>query len=126
MSLTEQQAWALAELDAVTTAEKIRRGELSAREAVEAALIRSQRATRLNAVVTPTPDKALAEVGKPLRGPLAGVPSYTKDLFHVAGVRTGWGSAASGTYIAKKTDPSVKMLEALGLISLGKSSTESG
>jgi amidase len=123
MGLTEQQAWELAELDAVTTAEKIRRGELSAREAVEAALIRSQRATRLNAVVTPTPDKALAEVEKRVSGPLAGVPSYTKDLFHVAGVRTGWGSAASGTFIATKTDPSVKTLEALGLISLGKSAT---
>lgn len=123
MALTEAQAWSLASLDAVETAARVKRGELSRGEVVEAAIVRAGKAKHLNAVVTETFEKALAEAPGRTTGPFAGVPTFTKDLAQVAGVRTTWGSSATGHFISKKSDPSVLLLEQLGLVSLGKSST---
>ncbi len=121
--MTEAQAWELASLDAVETAARVKRGELSRVEVVEAAVLRAGKARHLNAVVTETFEKALREAPSRTSGPLAGVPTFTKDLAQVAGVRTAWGSAATGTFVSKKSDPSVITLEQLGLVSLGKSTT---
>ena len=121
-SMTETNAWDLAAWDVVETLKRLRAREVSASEVVEAAIVRAERATGLNAIVTPTLDRAR---GDALRrtGPLAGVPMFTKDLVQVAGVRTAWGSAGAGHYISPKNDPSVNALEKLGLVSLGKSAT---
>lgn len=121
--VTENQAWEMAPWDALETRERLVRRDVSPDEVVEAALVRAERATRLNAIVTPTPERARADARRLVDGPLAGVPSFTKDLSQVGGVRTRWGTAASGEYVSKRSDPSVMLLERLGLVSLGKSAT---
>lgn len=115
-------AWELAAWDAVETAERIARKDVSAPEVLEAALARAADASALNAIVTPTPELARA-AAPTAAGPLAGVPTYTKDLVPVAGVRIAWGTNACGEYVPKKNDPLVGVLARCGLVSLGKSAT---
>ena len=116
-------AWEWAEWDAVETAERVKRREVSASEVVEAAITRARDATHLGAIVTPTFERALEGAAKSSTGPLAGVPTFIKDLAQVAGVRTSWGTAAAGHYVSPRSDPSVLAMERAGLISLGKSAT---
>ena len=47
--------WELAKWDAVETAERIAKKDITALEAVEAALARAEDMKNMNAVVTPTP-----------------------------------------------------------------------
>jgi len=71
----------LAFLDAVAQAELVQRGELSAPELVEAAIMRVEKLNpELNAVIHPRFDAALAEARDPADGPLRGVPIVIKDL----------------------------------------------
>lgn len=119
---TEAAAWAWAEWDAVETRDRLRRGEVSAAEVLEAAVVRAQAAQPLGAVVTPTFERARARAQRP-SGPLAGVPFFIKDLVQVEGVRTGWGSRGAGEYVSRHTDPEAVAMERSGLISLGKSAT---
>ena len=123
MSTTEERAWELAQWDAVETAAHLKKRDVSVPEVIEAAITRARAAEKLGAVVTPTFERALLAAMKPAVGPLAGVPMFTKDLTQVEGVRTGWGSAAAGEYISTSSDPTVKIFERTGMISLGKSST---
>lgn len=113
----------MAQWDAVETAEHLKKRDVSVPEVIEAAITRTRSSERLGAVVTPTFERALLAATKPAVGLLAGVPMFTKDLTQVAGVRTGWGSAAAGHYISSSSDPTVKIFERTGLISLGKSAT---
>ncbi|MCB9686393.1 MAG: amidase [Alphaproteobacteria bacterium] len=108
--------------DAVETAERIAAGDVSAREVVEAAIARAEQHA-LNAIVTPTFERALDEVGRGVRGPLAGVPTFVKDLDHLAGVRTGFGSRAFRDLVPRETSPNVAQLLSTGLVALGKSAT---
>lgn len=116
-------AWELAEWDAVETADHLKKRDVSATEVVEAAITRARDAALLGAIVTPTFERALTEAGKPSQGPLAGLPTFIKDLAQVEGVRTTWGTAAAGEYVSPKSDPTVKAFQATGMISLGKSAT---
>jgi len=111
-----------AELDAVETALRIKRREVSAREVVDAAIARAEKASHLGAIVTDTFEQARRQAPR-ATGPLAGVPTFVKDLASVAGVRTTWGSRASGHHVAKRNDPFVTRIERAGLVSLGKSAT---
>lgn len=115
--------WELAAWDAVETAQRIRQGDVSAPEVVEAAIGRAEDAASLDAVVTMTADLARRTASGPTRGALFGVPFAVKDLAQVAGVRTAWGSAASGSFVSRRSDPAVRALEAIGLVSIGKSAT---
>jgi amidase len=115
--------WQLASWDAVETAERIRRREVSAREVVEAALARAEATAELNALVTSTPERARAAASSAPHGPLFGVPTAVKDLAQVEGVRTAWGSAASGHFTSTRSDETVRALERIGLVSIGKSAT---
>lgn len=115
--------WELATWDAVETAERVRRREVSAREVLEAAFRRADDMQSLNAIVTPTRDRARASAARSPHGALFGVPTAIKDLVHVEGVRTAFGSAAAGEFIATRTSKVVRAIEELGLLSIGKSAT---
>ncbi|MFD7919943.1 amidase [Streptomyces sp. NPDC059740] len=79
----------LAWLDATAQADLVRRGVLSPKELVEAAIGRIERLNGgLNAVITPLFNKALAEAGSAelADGPFRGVPMLLKDMLcHSAG-----------------------------------------
>lgn len=122
MTTKENTAWELAAWDAVETTERLKKKEVSATEVIEAAIIRARSAGSLGAIVTPTFERAWS-AAQTATGPLAGVPTFIKDLAQVAGVRTAWGSAGSGQYVSRESDPAVKLLEGTGMISLGKSAT---
>lgn len=106
--------------DAVETMEQLRSGAVSRQEVLEAAIARAEAAAPLGAVATPTYELARAATPS---GPLAGVPTFIKDLAQVEGVRTTWGSRATGVHVSRRTDPSLVRLLRTGLVSLGKSAT---
>ncbi len=113
---------ALGTLDGVGIAEIISSGEISATEAVEAAIARARSVNqKLNAIVTETFGMALEQVKKIIPGPFAGVPSFIKDIDDVKGVPTLWGSRAVPNKPVRKSSKFIKQFFSLGLISLGKS-----
>lgn len=119
----------LGRLDATAQADLVRRREVKPAELLEAAIQRIERVNpKLNAVITPLFEKALAQARSPnLRdGPFRGVPFLLKDLgCHSAGdpyhegtrfLRDiGW-VAPDDTYLAQK-------FKAAGFILLGKTNT---
>ncbi|MCC7381747.1 MAG: amidase [Deltaproteobacteria bacterium] len=113
----------LAEWDAVETAARVRSGAVTAREVIEAAILRAEAAASLGAVVAPTYERARARADGAEGAALFGVPTFVKDLAQVQGVQTSWGSRGAGDYVSRKTDPFVRSLEETGLLMLGKSAT---
>ena len=109
--------------DAVETAEHLRRGEVSAREVVDAAISRAEAAAALGAVVTPTWERARAAAGAGGSGPFAGVPTFIKDLSHLEGVPISWGSRGANGFVSRRSDPSVQGFLDLGFVALGKTAT---
>jgi amidase len=108
--------------DAVETRRRIERKDVRVQEVVEGAIARAEEAGHLGAVFERTYDRARASAeALAAAGPLAGVPTFVKDLAQIRGVPTTWGSRAAGRYVSRATDPFAARLEALGLISLGKS-----
>ncbi len=107
--------------DAVDTASAIARGEVTRAEVLERAIERAKAAEDLGAIVTPTYERALRSANP--TGPLAGVPTFIKDLVQVEGVRTRFGSRAAGSFVSKRSDPIARKLAGIGLVSLGKSAT---
>jgi amidase len=108
--------------DAVETHQRIARKDISVREVIEGAIARTEEAWHLGAVFERTYDRARASLEGPApNGPLAGVPTFVKDLAQIRGVPTTWGSRAAGTYVSRSTDLIAKHLEDVGLICLGKS-----
>jgi Asp-tRNA(Asn)/Glu-tRNA(Gln) amidotransferase A subunit family amidase len=88
----------LGSLDAVATAERIRAGEFSAREAVVAAIDRANALEPiLNAISTETFESALSKSEAPPRGPFSGVPTFIKGLEDEKGVVNDHGSRAAPT-----------------------------
>ena len=85
-----------------TQAERVRRGEVSARELVEQALGRIERIDgELNAFGVVFADRALADAeraderrARGERGPLLGVPVAVKDEIDIAGEVTSRGTGA--------------------------------
>ncbi|MFK8001306.1 MAG: amidase [Polyangiales bacterium] len=113
----------LATWDGVETAERIRRGDVSASEVCEAAIARAEEATELGAIVTPMYERARESVRTlDKSAPLAGVPTAIKDLFEVKGFATSWGSRGA-VHMSKKSDPVVKRFDDAGFVSLAKSTT---
>lgn len=109
-------------------AERIRRGELSPREAVEGALARAESAQgALNAFVTIRGDEALAEAEeltlRPHRGPLHGVPVAVKDVIDVAGTRTTAASRILADNVATEDSTVVARLRQAGAVVIGKLNT---
>ena len=111
-------------LDAVGTAEAISSGQLTALQAVDAAIGRAEAVEpRINAIVTEAFGRARAAARGALDGPLAGVPTFIKDLDDVRGLPTHSGSRSFGRSPATGQGPYVDALEKSGLVFLGKSAT---
>lgn len=106
----------LASDDAVEIARKIKTGEVTAKEVVEAHIRRIEVINpKLNALVIPLFDQALAQAkeadeqqakGKPL-GSLHGIPITIKDQFNVAGTQTTLGLENQVDIPLKSTNSSV-------------------
>jgi amidase len=105
--------------DAVSLAARLRRGEVSRRELVDAALARAERVDpALRAVALLDHAGALSGAS---RGPLSGVPTFVKDNTDLAGLPTGHGSEAFAPRAARVDAPFGAVLRAVGLVPLGKS-----
>jgi len=107
----------------------LRAGTFTIRELAEAYLKRLEEVgPELNAVVTVTRDRALADVdrldrelerGEP-RGPLHGIPFGIKDLLAVEGYPTTWGAEPLREQQIDETAAVVERIEAAGGVLLGK------
>lgn len=112
---------ALGDLDAVGVAASIAAGEISAREATEAAIARIERVDpALNAVVVRDFERALEQSDSPAPGVFSGVPSMVKDNTDVAGLPSRQGSLAVPATPAKADAPFTAQLLSTGLLALGK------
>lgn len=107
---------------------RIRRDELSPREAVQEALTRAESAQgALNAFITIRGEEALAEAeeltARPERGPLYGVPVAVKDVIDVAGTRTTAASRILADNVAVEDSAVVARLRQAGAVVIGKLNT---
>jgi fatty acid amide hydrolase len=119
----------LTTLTASELAQRIRAGDLTSQEVVEAHIQRIEAVNpKINAVVFPLFDQARAEAkaadearaqGKPL-GPLHGVPITIKDQFLVKGTPSTWGLQNQANHRAEEDGPLVRRLREAGAIILGK------
>jgi len=109
--------------DAVGLADLIRRRDIRAGEAVEAAIARAEAVNgTINAIVTETFEAALAAASA-ADGPLAGVPFLVKDLTYVAGVPCSYGSRLWRDFVPDHDADLVARYRRAGLAFLGKSNT---
>lgn len=111
--------------DATATAAMIRTGEMTALEAVEAAIARAQRVQpQINFMVEDTYDLARARAAGPVTGPFAGVPYLIKDLNDVIGAHTRHGARwTEGLPPATEEMAYVRASLGSGLVCIGKSAT---
>ena len=116
----------IARMDAVEQAARVRSGELSARELVEAAIERIERVDpELNAAVIKLYDEGRAAAAS-ASGPLAGVPFLLKDVgARQAGLPYSAGNRAlrDAGYRAPADSPVGARFREIGLVTLGKSNT---
>jgi amidase len=113
---------------AVEQAELVRRGDISARELVEACLEHIGCIDpAINAFVTVCDERALAEAHVVRAGdprPLCGVPIGIKDLLTATeGIATSEGSRAFGDWVADHDSAHVRRLREAGAIVVGKTNT---
>lgn len=120
------------QLGASELAEKIARGELSALDAVSAAVEQVRRHNpKINAVVDDLTDAALAEAEHHDRlfadngpiGPLHGVPVTVKENIDQEGCATPNGVAGYADIIAPGDSPVVRNLKSAGAIIIGRTNT---
>ncbi|WP_420438054.1 amidase [Candidatus Palauibacter sp.] len=118
-------------LPAREQARRIRAGNLTAVELLDACLARVERHNgELNAVVTLSPaaeaeaaavDAALAAGEDP--GPLAGLVVGIKDVTETAGLRTTYGSPLFADHVPERDAVVVRRLREAGAVILGKTNT---
>lgn len=103
--------------DAMTWAERIRKGEVTALELLDAAIARAEAVNpKINAIAVKAYDMARAASRKPPSGPLAGVPWAIKDMYQtVEGLELTNGSRAYTNTIGKSDAELVKRYKAAGL-----------
>jgi len=115
---------ALGDLDATGVAAAVRDGSITATEALEAAIARSEAVNgELNFIATPLYDYGRTRAAETLSGPFAGVPTLIKDLMPMTGQRTQYGSRAFAENVAQEQPPYMDALLAAGLVPFGKSTT---
>lgn len=111
-------------VDGVRLAAMIATGEISALEAVEAAIARAEAVNpQLNAIATTSFEEARAAAASAPTGAFAGVPTFIKDLEETAGVQTMYGSRAFRGFVPEHDGPLAAKWKAAGLISIGKSTS---
>ena len=119
-------------LTAVELAQKIRSGEISAVETMEAHLAQIEKVNpQVNAIVTLLPEMAMEEARKADEklargeevGPLHGLPVAHKDLVQTKGIRTTFGSLVYEDFIPEEDALLVERLREAGAILLGKTNT---
>ena len=111
---------------------RMRRGEVSAVEVVDACAQAYERHNpNVNAVVTPLYDVARTQAvaadarrarGEPV-GPLHGIPIALKDMTETAGVRTTYGSRQFAQYVPEHDALLAQRLKDSGAILVGKTNT---
>ena len=119
----------LAYASAIALAEKIRRREVSSREALDHLLERIARLDPpINSVVTLAAERARAEADAAdralargeARGPLHGVPMTIKDSFQTAGMRTTSGAPELADFVPEEDAWPVARLREAGAVIFGK------
>ena len=119
-------------MTAAEIAKKIRKGEISAVQTMEAHLAQIERINpQVNAIVTLVSELALEEARKADEkqakggniGPLHGLPVAHKDLVPTKGVRTTFGSLVFEDFIPEEDALLVERLREGGAIMLGKTNT---
>ena len=118
-------------LPAAEVARRVRAGDLSPVEVLDACMARVEALNpTLNAVVTLNPaarDEAVALERRIARGEdpgvLAGVPVGIKDVTEVAGLRCTYGSPLFADHVATGDAEVVRRLRAAGAVILGKTNT---
>jgi amidase len=114
------------QLDGLGLAAAIRQGEVTAAEAVDAAIRRIEaRNPALNAVIATRFDEARAEAAHPLPdGPFTGVPYVVKSLGGaVAGLPTSRGSRLFADDVSTADSLAVARARAAGVVVLGMTNT---
>jgi len=113
-------------------AARLSSGAVSAVELAQEHLRRIERdAARLNAFVTVTHERALAQAAaadaarrRGDAGALAGIPIAHKDIFCTRGVRTSCGSRMLDGFVAPYDATVVERLDAAGAVTLGKTNMD--
>ncbi|HEU4362009.1 MAG TPA: amidase [Mycobacterium sp.] len=112
---------ALGDLDAVGLAERIRSGEVSAVELVEAAIARTEAVNpALNGLAYQAFDRARTRAAAAYGGYLDGVPTFIKDNVDVAGMPTMEGTDAWQPRTVAADGNFARLYLATGLVPLGK------
>ncbi len=110
--------------DGVAIAEAIAKGETTALEQVEAAIRRAMAVEpEINGIATETYELARSDASGLLSGPLAGVPSFIKDLIDWRGAPTLMGCRGLAGQMAVKDGVFAQAWRSAGIVSLGKSAT---
>ena len=113
-------------LDAVAQADLVRKGEVTSRELVEAAIARAERVNpALNAIITPLYEKARAAAGDPRlpAGAFHGVPLLLKDIFgYSAGdaYHMGMQALRNAGFVAPHDTHLVTKLREAGFVFIGR------
>jgi len=132
--LMSDELWRMSAIEAVA---RLRKGEVSPLELVEAA---ARRIAQVEPAVNAMPtlclclDRARDHARRIMQGGaaceaageagwLAGLPVSIKDLTDVAGVRTTYGSPLFAEHVPEKSHPLVERIERKGGIVMGKSNT---
>ena len=113
-------------------ARALREGEISSVELTRLHLERCEQLnSRLNAIVTLTPETALAAAEKADQGmasgeagPLTGIPLLHKDIFCTCGIKTSCGSRMLDNFAAPYDATVVRRLAAAGMVMLGKTNMD--
>ena len=120
-------------LTAVELSEKIKKKEISCREAVQAALAQAgKKEEKLHCYISLDGEEALKQAeavqkkvdAGELTGPLAGVPMAVKDNICVAGRKTTCASRILAGYVSPFSAEAVLRLERAGAILLGKTNMD--
>jgi amidase len=121
VNLADETRW----LDAVAQAELVAKGQVSAKELLEATAERIEQAAPLNAVTLNLSERAQGQIDDGLPGgPLHGVPFLLKDLGGtLAGVPETMGSRAMRDWVPRETSWLVQRYLESGLVVAGKTNT---